>query len=686
MAPREQVRQPIPESVQEFISKFSNVFGDKFTVLEVREREKDSPCKPEENPVVLQTSPSKLVKSAYGIIEALALGIIKNFTRYKEQVAFIIEGYCPKRKQVVDIKLFKTQESYKRIVESYRKRNLYPLLFPNPVKVPKEFWERYKKAKNGYERLKIVKEFGLLADGSILQLRTLTIDIDSEFEKVLPAWEELREKLGIQEGYTVVKTKSGRFRAYISLKPTEVTYVDKKTKEQRYRQFYLSTKHLKRAQEFVSIILSYFEKKGLEADHTFSRLNHPIFPEGIDYYGKTYEVVESKSGYAGKFYDLYKGIKQLQREENLWYLGKTYLPKKFWGKKERKVKEEKKECEVIKAPALKRILDDKQLDLLELWKKAVWKLSSKHDSCRYTHVIQPAIGWAKYLGLPEEEVTEILIYLLGEEKRKDIEKGWKYAKELEFHIPDNLGVWAGKRREEWEKEVRRFLKANNGVAFRQTLIKDVFKGQEWLTDLIMWGMVKKGIVEWRKYWEKEGRGRKPYVFALRAESEALPKAVGAEEYIPNWLNGKKTVGITEKEKTLNNNSSLKGEEQRSGLEVVGKSEDDKIKRKDNHVLVCSRLQEDLEQFLDRYFSLRFDFQARAKALQIAVRGRVKMQTLMRLWEKDKELYRKLWSLLELFRIIELPQQDAIELIVPKDVAVFVKRVYKVYLGSKDDGS
>jgi hypothetical protein len=207
----------------------------------------------------------------------------------------------------------------------------------------------------------------------------------------------------------------------------------------------------------------------------------------------------------------------------------------------------------------------------------------------------------------------------------------------------------------------------------------------------MWGMVKKGKVEWRKYWEKEGRGRKPYVFALKVESEALPKAVGAENsYIPNWLNGEKTVARKEKEKTLNNNSSSLEEEQRSGLEEVGKGE--KIPERKGKVKVVAKiemlkeserilndLKEELKWFLEKYSILRFDFQKKAEVLKGAVKGRLRMGTLVELWDRDKELYMKLWSLLELFRIIELPRKDSVELIVPKDVASFVKKVFKSVL-------
>jgi len=537
---------------------------------DIRETENRQDLLSQQRPVICPIFRQRKVKSFSKILEVLRDKTIFNFRGYSEQATFVLEGYSPKQKKVVDVKLFKTQESYKKIVESYKRRGLYPLLLPNSVKVPKSFWEKYRRAKNGYERVKLVKEFGLLADGLILQLKTLVIDVDSEFERVYPAWEELKEKLAIFDGYAVVKTKSGRFRAYLFLEPTGIVYTDLITQKRKYKQFFLSakTKHLKRAQEFVSIILAFFESKGLKADHTFGRLNHPIFPEGIDYDGRTYEIIEFKNGFAGKFYDLYYRMKQIQKEENLWYLGKTYLPGKFWGKKERRAKE-KKEPKIIKAPAFVRILEENKLDVLEFWKRAVISLSQKYTFYRYVHVIQPAIGWAKYLNLPKEEVDAFLLSILGEEKEKDIEKAWKYTKELEFKVPERI-EWAGKTREEWEKEVRLFLKANNGVAFRQILIKEVFGGQEWLADLIMWGMVKKGIVEWRKYWEKKGRGRKPYVFALNVESEALPKVVGAEDsYIPNWLNSEKNVARKEEEKTQNNNSSPKGEEQRSGLVEVG---------------------------------------------------------------------------------------------------------------------
>jgi len=60
----------------------------------------------------------------------------------------------------------------------------------------------------------------------------------------------------------------------------------------------------------------------------------------------------------------------------------------------------------------------------------VSSLSRKRSSYRYVLVIQPAIGWAKYLELSEYEVKEFLVGLLEERKR--------YARELEFPVPESV--------------------------------------------------------------------------------------------------------------------------------------------------------------------------------------------------------------------------------------------------------
>ncbi|NPB02821.1 MAG: hypothetical protein GXO39_00185, partial [Thermotogae bacterium] len=173
-----------------------------------------------------------------------------------------------------------------------------------------------------------------------------------------------------------------------------------------------------------------------------------------------------------------------------------------------------------------RRLERDFLDNFELWKRAVISLAQKHSSYRYTYVIQPAVGWAKYLvELPRDEVIEFLVELLGEEKRKDVEKGWKYARELEFNLPDSV-CWAGRTREEWEGIVIAELQFRGSVS-RQELLKSVFFNQKWLCDLVMEGLIKKGAVV--SNFVIYGRGRPRKVFSL-AEDVRVPlrKAVGCE--------------------------------------------------------------------------------------------------------------------------------------------------------------
>jgi predicted transcriptional regulator len=153
-------------------------------------------------------------------------------------------------------------------------------------------------------------------------------------------------------------------------------------------------------------------------------------------------------------------------------------------------------------------------------------------------VIQPAVGWAKYLELSEDEVTEFLVGLLGESKRKDVEKGWKYVRELEFTVPESV-KWAGKTRGEWEGEVIAYLQFRREVS-RQELLKEVFANQKWLCDMIMDGLADKGIVTFD--FVVHGRGRPRKVYRL-AEEVRIPlrKAVGCEEevfYLINNQEGK----------------------------------------------------------------------------------------------------------------------------------------------------
>ena len=420
--------------------------------------------------------------------------------RYNRQYCYLVQLYDPRIKAPVGVIPVRTQPTLENVLRDLEKLGLYPLMLPQPVYVPQPFWEEYRYSSN---RNELVKKYGLLKDSSIYRFETVVIDIDSPFESVYLVWNELKEKIGIRSGYQVYKTKSGRFRAYIYL--------------------FDGTKDLRRARELTAIIYAFFESKGLNADPTFVyRLNHPVFYEEFPLYN--YDLVEDVKGRVA-FFGLYRRVKRLQKELGLYTFKGKNLTEEFWGRRPPKKKDDKKECRIIKASAFLRKLEENRLDNLELWKRAVTSLSEKHSSYRYIHVIQPAIGWAKYLELPEEIVTEFLVELLGENKRKDIEKGWKYARELEFTVPDSV-KWIGKTREEWEGEVIAYLQFRRKVS-RQELLREVFGNRKWLCDLIMDGLIDKGVAT--AFFVIYGRGRPRKVYKLAEEMRVpLRKAVGCE--------------------------------------------------------------------------------------------------------------------------------------------------------------
>ena len=464
----------------------------------------------------------------------------KKFSKgYRKQRCYLLQLYDPSFGVPVGVIPIRTKPTFDCILKDLEELNLYPLILPQPVYVPEEFWLKYREEIE--DRDKLIKEYGLLKDSSIYRYETVVIDIDSPFKEVYPVWKELKNRMKIRVGYQIYRTKSGRFRAYIYL-------LD-------------GTKDLKRAKEFLAIIYAFFEKKGLKADPTFVyRLNHPVFYEEFPLY--SYEVVEEKDG-KNRFFRLYRNVKELQKELNLYEFNGKNLTEWIWDKK-LPVKKRKK-CKILKAPAFVRKLEKEVLDALELWKRRVSVLAKKRSSYRYIYVIQPAIGWAKYLNLPESEVTEFLEELLGEEKKKDIEKGWKYARELVFEIPERI-EWFGKTREEWEGLVLRKLRRRKTV-LRQELLREVFYNQKWLCDLVMEGLKKKGLVVFDLVRYGRGRPRKVYKFV---EIEELPvrKAVGCEtmyllELKPNSRN-KTNFAVIRGNNLAKNNNSLSVRERAMG--------------------------------------------------------------------------------------------------------------------------
>ncbi len=255
---------------------------------------------------------------------------------YKKQVAYgflVFDGEVP-----CDFRIGKTINTYMRYAEEWLNGGTSrPMFFPNPLRIGKEFWIELRGAKTAYERLELAKKYGLMKDENILRLECVPLDIDSEFEKVKPVWEKLKEELQI-ERYQLWKTKSGRFRAYIFLEPSVIRFQNGK-----YGRFFLRPKtggknghaHIENLREALHIIYAFFSLHGLKADKTFpGRINHPVWLESFEIEpGKRSELQEQGWGRGIKLYDLYRRAKSLQRKENLYEFYGVNLTEKFWPEK-----------------------------------------------------------------------------------------------------------------------------------------------------------------------------------------------------------------------------------------------------------------------------------------------------------------------------------------------------------------
>ena len=109
---------------------------------------------------------------------------------YNKQSCYLIQLYDPRIKAPVGVIPVRTQPTLENVLRDLEKLGLYPLILPQPVYVPQPFWEEYRYSSN---RSELVKKYGLLKDSSIYRFETVVIDIDSPFDSVYPAWNELRK-------------------------------------------------------------------------------------------------------------------------------------------------------------------------------------------------------------------------------------------------------------------------------------------------------------------------------------------------------------------------------------------------------------------------------------------------------------------------------------------------------------
>jgi len=473
----------------------------------------------------------------------LRIGItVVNFKKTIEESAFrtyepakvllFMEGRKP-----VDIRLYRKDEKVIENLAEAKEKGLNVLMLPNPVRVSTEAWKGYtEKRKRGESAIDVAVKYRLLREENIAELRIAVLDLDDPYEEVRKLWDKFTEVFGI-EGYTLERSKSGRFKAYLTLKPylTPKGIAWYKPHEKHNNKH----THLENLRELYGIWISWWQKQGISIDTSFFyNLNHPVwFPE-IEVDGKVSKIEEVKEGYAGSLYNLYRKAKQVQAEQGLWSFKagnrKINLTVYFWEDKLpytlREYRRKKEEENRLKVPEFIKALIGKEREkkqeerkaeelIKELYRRAVLNLASKHESYRFIHVMLPSVGWARFLGFEESFVYGVLKDALPDKNNfdKDFRIAWERAWELEFSVPKglkkkrNIGKLIEKlertKLRYWIERTKDFIK-RKGEVFRQDLLKKIFHGQKWLCDLVLSVLEKEGLVIFRFTRGKVGRPSK----------------------------------------------------------------------------------------------------------------------------------------------------------------------------------
>ncbi len=471
--------------------------------------------KPEKPPGFLKLDPQRKVLYDPRKLGDFPLWKHESYRRQYAYVVFICREVEGKWKPI-DARIVKTYPTLNKVAE-VQKEGLRVLLHPQPVSIPSGFWTRWKKAQSGKERLDLAK--GLTKDENIFALTCVVLDWDSPYEECEPAFLKLVEKLGIR-GYECGRTKSGNFRAVIYLEPLRI-----EKENQPIKTFYLRPHtegrnghtHIQNFREIVAILNAYARKRGLKADDSFKRVNHPVW------YGEGFYFRVRKVHGETKLYTLYNAVKKLQAEEGLWEVNRE-----FWEYRKKKTN-----GKVVVPPFIAK-LQAQKLDDLYRWQIAVKKLAEKYTSYRFCRVILPAVSWALDLNLPRSDVDDFLRELLPDKKNleEDLEKAWKYARPLRFE-------WSEGKPPTLKEKLVAFLEATEEGASRQSLLGKIFGGQNWMLQMVERFALREGLIELEKVKLTPGPGRKAYVYILtekgrsylkalrdKAQSVQLPLAVG----------------------------------------------------------------------------------------------------------------------------------------------------------------
>jgi len=401
---------------------------------------------------------------------------------YKEDFNYCIILVDSKKHKPIDCRIVKTTKTLEKFIKDKHKRHKLDILFhPNPIKLKADFWEKYRKTKNGAERLKLFADQKVLADSSMLFIDTITIDIDSPFEEAIQVLNDLTKDLEIPaEVLEVKKTKSGNLRFSFAIYPIKPDTLNKNGKT-----------NLQNVKEFVSIINKYFKSKGLKADDSFKRINHPVWitkPEKV-----ALEAEEEID-----FYTLYRKAKELDK--------KLKAEQKAKDNRENKHRP-KRRLTYLPAFLANKFRHTERKTALE---KAVETLARKNIKGRYIHFLQVVAGWTKYLGLTYQEYYD-LVYPYARDKQRDIKTAWEYARPLEFKNENKEYKYD---LVEYAEKAINYLK-ENGATARQELLKEVFDNQKWLEQQIMQELKKQGLIE--EWFEKQEIGRPKKVYSLKTK-------------------------------------------------------------------------------------------------------------------------------------------------------------------------
>jgi hypothetical protein len=402
---------------------------------------------------------------------------------YKERQNYVI--LLMKDGKPIDIRVVKTNSTLNNFIkDKYLKKGLDILFHPNPVKLTRDFWEKYRQTENGKERLKLFKDMRILEDNNMYYIDTIYIDVDTPFSKSFKVLENLAKELDIDiNKLRIIKTKSGNLRFAFKIKNLLPKSVNKN-----------GNTNLLNVKEFVSIINTYFKINGCKADDSFKRINHPVWitkPEEV--------VNEGEDDFTFKFYDLYRKAKELNRKIKQ-------------IEKNKQNKRRKKNIKYLPAFVANNLRYKENLTILE---KAVISLAKKTGrGGRYIHFLQVVAGWCKWLGLSYDEYYD-LVYEYASDKLRDIKTAWRYARELEFKEFERRKYDLVK----YAEKVIEYLKTK-GTAERQELLKEVFEGQKWLEQLVMEELSSKGIIKFEFVKAGRGRPKKVYFYEDIQEQES----------------------------------------------------------------------------------------------------------------------------------------------------------------------